>query len=362
MPLPMKAIILCAGEATRLRPLSYSTAKHLLPIANKPVIEHILEAIREAGINEAGIVVSPHVEEPFKGHLRDGSSLGVSISYILQHEALGLAHAVKCTQDFVGEQPFLVYLGDNLLEHGVADMADRFRREEPNAMISLAEVDDPRRFGVAIIERGEIKRLVEKPQDPPSNLAIVGAYILDPQIFEAIQQIKPSFRGELEITDAIQWLVAHGHRVLPYRLRGWWQDVGRPEEMLEANRLLLKRLEPCIEGRLDNTEIEGPVALSAGSQVKGSRLIGPSVVGAGGQIEESVIGPYASVGSGVEVKGSEISDSIIMEGARIEGIKGLRASLVGREAEVRLAEGPSGYRLVLGDQSRIWVYEGEAVR
>lgn len=281
----MKAIILCAGEATRLRPLSYSTAKHLLPIANKPVIEHVLEAIREAGINEVGIVVSPNVERLFKEHLGGGASCGMKIDFILQREPLGLAHAVKGAQDFVGEQPFLVYLGDNFLEHGVADMADRFRQEEPNAMISLAAVDDPRRFGVAVIEGGEIKRLVEKPQDPPST-----------------------------------------------------------------------------EGRLDNTEIEGPVALSAGSQVKGSRLIGPSVVGAGGQIEESVIGPYASVGSGAEVKGSEISDSIIMEGTRIEGIKGLRSSLIGRGAEIRLAEGPSGYRLVLGDQSRVWVYEREVVR
>lgn len=360
----LKAIVLCAGEGTRLRPLTWTRAKHLLPIANKPVIELILEAIKGAGIVEVGMVVSPNVEEQFREHLEDGSPWGVRIGYILQREPRGLAHAVQCAEGFVGEEPFLVYLGDNLLEQGVRGLVERFNHDTPQAMISLAEVEDPRRFGVAIVEDGEIKGLVEKPEEPPSDLAIVGAYIFDRHIFEAIRKIRPSFRGELEITDAIQWLVDHGYRVSPYMIQGWWKDIGRPEEMLEANRLLLGRLEPKIEGELDEgSDAHGTVAVARGARVISSRLIGPLIIGADAVIEDSTVGPYASIGEGAWIRGSEIGHSIVMEGARIEGLK-MESSLIGRDSEIKLDEGSpsSSYSFILGDNSRIltrgWRGEG----
>jgi len=353
-----KAIVLCAGEGTRLRPLTWATAKHLIPIANKPVIELILEALREAGIRDVGIIVSPNVEEQFKRHLKDGSSWGMRISYILQREPKGLAHAVQCAEGFVGEEPFLVYLGDNLLEQGVKGLVERFDADAPSAMISLAEVEDPRRFGVAIVEDGKVRRLIEKPKEPPSDLAIVGAYIFDRHIFEAIGKIKPSFRGELEITDAIQRLIDEGYRVSPYMIQGWWKDVGKPEEMLEANRLLLKKLEPKSDGEIDKgSVVSGTVAVARGARVISSRLIGPLVIGTDVLVEDSIIGPYASIGDGVEIRGSEIGHSIVMEDARIEGLRGLKDSLVGRDVEVELnARAPNShpsYSFILGDNTRI---------
>lgn len=359
----MKGVILCAGEGTRLRPLTWTRAKHLLPIANRPVIDLILEAVKEAGIKDVGLVISPNMEDQFRGHLGDGSPWGLRLNYILQREPKGLAHAVQCAEQFVGDGPFLVYLGDNLLERGVKGLVERFSHdhEAPNAMISLAEVEDPRRFGVAIVEGsapyGEIKRLIEKPKVPPSNLAIVGAYIFDHHIFEAIGKIRPSFRGELEITDAIQRLIDDGYRVLPYMVEGWWKDVGEPEDMLEANRLLLERMEPKIEGELDEgSKTSGPVAVAKGAKIKGSRLIGPLVIGADAVIESSIIGPYASIGDRAQIRGSEVSNSIIMEGARVEGLR-LKDSLIGRDSEIEIKLGgrfpSSSYNLIVGDNSRI---------
>ena len=355
----MKAIVLCAGEGTRLRPLTYATAKHLLPIANRPVIDLILEAIEEAGITEVGIVVSPNVEDQFKRHLKEGPSGGMRVSYILQREPRGLAHAAQCAEDFVGEEPFLVYLGDNLLERGLKDIVERFNDDAPQALISLAPVEDPRRFGVAIVEDGEIKGLIEKPKEPPSNLAIVGAYIFDRHIFEAIERIKPSWRGELEITDAIQRLIDDGYRVLPYMIKGWWSDVGRPEEMLEANRLLLKGIELRLEGEInEGSQVEGKVLLSEGARVKRSKLWGPLVVGRDAVIEDSTIGPYASIGDGVQIRESEISHSIVMEGTKMEGIKRIGDSLIGRNVRIRVSEEVhhlADYSLILGDDSRILI-------
>jgi len=363
----MRAIVLCAGEGTRLRPLTWARPKHLLPIANRPVIELILEAIGEAGIEEVGLVVSPAAEEQFREHL--GSSVrGLKVSYILQREPKGLAHAIQCAEGFVGgdEGPFLVYLGDNLLERGVKGLVERFDHEAPDAdaMISLAEVDDPRQFGVAVVEAGEIKSVVEKPKEPPSELAIVGAYIFDRHIFEAISKISPSPRGELELTDAIRWLIEHGYRVLPYMIEGWWKDVGRPEELLEANRLLLEGLEPRVDGELDGgTEVSGSgaVVVAEGAKIRGSELIGPVVIGADALIEDSVVGPYASIGEGAQIRRGEISRSIVMEGARLEGLR-LEDSLIGRdsEIEIEMEMEPGGspvsswsYKLILGDNSRI---------
>jgi len=345
----MKAVVLCGGEGTRLRPFTFTQAKHLLPVAGRPVVEHALDAVREAGIADVGIVVSPSVEGQFRDRLGDGSRIGLRVSYVLQPEARGLAHAVLCAESYVGDDPFLVYLGDNLLERGVQGVVDLFRTQNPAAVVTLRQVEDPRRFGVAVIENGQLVRLVEKPQDPPSDLAIVGAYAFTPLLFQAAREVRPSFRGELELTDCLQWLVDHGHRVLPYRVEGWWQDVGRPEDLLVANRLLLEQIERRVEGEVDaQTTIEGPVAIERGARVVESRVIGPVIIGEGSVVERSTIGPHAVIGPRAEVRSAEIADSILMDGARVEGLT-VQESVIGREAAVR--DDPSGIALFLGDHS-----------
>lgn len=350
----MKAVILCGGEGTRMRPLTYSLAKHLIPIANRPVIELILETIKDAGISETGIVVSPSTKEAFKAHLEDGPRYGVQLAYIVQQEPKGLAHAVQCAKAFVGDEPFLLYLGDNLLENGVKDLVSAFRDADCQAAISLARVVDPRHFGVARLEGGAIKELLEKPKDPPSNLAIVGTYVFDSHIFAAIGKIKPSQRGELEITDAIQQLIDDGYRVIPHRTTGWWKDVGKPDDMIEANRLLLENLTPMVEGMIDaKSQIEGKVAVGKGAQVRSSRLVGPVLMGKGTVIENSVLGPHVSIGDGATIKNSKIENSIVLEGAAIESMEGIDHSLIGRYAGVKRASGLSGYCLLLGDRCQV---------
>ncbi|MFN4218337.1 MAG: glucose-1-phosphate thymidylyltransferase, partial [Candidatus Bipolaricaulia bacterium] len=335
----MKAIILCAGEGTRMRPLTYTGAKHLIPVANKPVIFYSIEAIAQAGINELGIVVSPHREEEFKLTVGDGSRWGMRISYILQRQPKGLAHAVSCAQEFVGREPFLVYLGDNLLENGVADVVREFERGHANASIVLYEVEDPRSFGVAQLKDGQIIRVIEKPTEPPSNLAIVGVYLFDEKIFDAIREIKPSWRDELEITDAIQRLIDKGYRVVPHLVQGWWKDVGKPDDMLHANRLLLERITTQIEGKLDSrSQIKGRVQVAPGANIINSELRGPLVIGEGAVIEDSFIGPFTAIGPRVTVRQSEIEYSIVMEGSRIEGIGRVDHSLIGRNVQISKKE------------------------
>lgn len=354
----MKAILLCAGEGTRLRPLTWTTAKPLLPIANTPVIELILTTIREAGIQDIGIVVSPAMEDQFKRYLKDGDRWGLNLSYIVQQHPKGLAHAVQCAREFIGEEPFMVYLGDNLLERGVKGLVEKFKSESSNATISLVKVEDPHRFGVAVLDHGKVKRLVEKPENPLSNLAVVGAYIFDSHIFEAIDKIKPSFRGELEITDAIQEMIEDGLRVSAYKVNGWWRDVGKPEKMLEANRLLLEGLESKINGEIDpNSKVNEPVAVAKGAEITNSKLFGPLMIGSYSLIKDSVLGPYTSIGDEVEIRNSEISSSIVMGGSKIERIKGIQKSLIGKHTQIRLDKGSSdfnsGYSFILGDNSRI---------
>ncbi|MCL6643350.1 MAG: glucose-1-phosphate thymidylyltransferase [Candidatus Bipolaricaulota bacterium] len=353
----MKAIILCAGEGTRMRPLTYTGAKHLIPVANKPVIFYSIEAVVQAGIKELGIVVSPHREEEFKIAVGDGSRWGVKISYILQHQPKGLAHAVSCAHEFVGRAPFLVYLGDNLLENGVTDFVREFERGHANASIVLYEVEDPRSFGVAQLKDGQIIRVIEKPKDPPSNLAIVGVYLFDEKIFEAIREIKPSWRDELEITDAIQRLIDKGYRVTPHLVQGWWKDVGKPEDMLHANRLLLERIMTQIAGELDGrSQITGRVQIAPGAQIKNSELRGPLVIGEGALIEDSFIGPFTAVGPRVTIRHSEIEYSIVMEGSQIEGIGRIDHSLIGRNVELtRSPVKPKAYKMMLGDNSKVGI-------
>ncbi len=338
-----------------MRPLTYTGAKHLIPVANKPVIFYSIEAVVQAGITELGIVVSPHREEEFKLALGDGSRWGVTISYIVQHQPKGLAHAVSCAHDFVGREPFLVYLGDNLLENGVTDFVREFERSRAHASIVLYEVEDPRSFGVAQLQDGQIIRVIEKPKDPPSNFAIVGVYLFDEKIFEAIREIKPSWRDELEITDAIQRLIDKGYRVTPHLVQGWWKDVGKPQDMLHANRLLLERIPTQIEGEVDpRSQITGRVQVAAGAQIKNSELRGPLVIGEGAVIEGSFIGPFTAIGPRVTIRESEIEYSIVMEGSVIEGIGRIDHSLIGRNVQIsRKDRRPEALSFVLADNSHI---------
>ncbi len=351
----MKAVVLCAGEGTRLRPLTHTSAKHLIPVANRPVILHTLEALRAAGIREIGLVVSPNVEEEFKAALGDGSRWGVKISYVLQERPQGLAHAVACAREYVGQEPFLVYLGDNLLENGVAELVQEFKRKEAHATLLLAEVKDPTSFGVARLEKGQIVELIEKPKVPPSNLAIVGVYLFDHHIFEAIEQIEPSWRGELEITDAIQRLIEQGRRVVPHLVRGWWKDVGRPEDMLEANRLLLERLEPEIRSPIpEDSRVIGRVAMAEGVQIHDSELRGPLIIGPGVVIRHSFVGPFTSIDRDVKIHKSEVEYSIVMAGASIEGVGRIDHSLIGRGVRLRRRDRPpAAYHFVIGDNSEV---------
>jgi glucose-1-phosphate thymidylyltransferase len=353
----MKAIILCAGEGTRLRPLTYTGAKHLIPVANKPVISYSIQMIKEAGITDLGIIVSPHRREEFKTALNDGSGLGVRIEYIPQEKPQGLAHAISCAQDFVKQESFIVCLGDNLLEQGIGNLVQEFHHSKANGMILLTEVDDPRAFGVARLENGVIKQVIEKPKDPPSNLAIIGIYLFDQHIFEAIREIKLSWRGELEITDAIQKLIDKGYRVMPHIVkRGWWKDVGKPEDILHANRLILERIEgEQILGTVDApTQIKGRVVVAEGAKIIHSELRGPLVIGPGCVIEHSFIGPFTSLGPNVSVKSSEIEYSIVLEGSSIVGAGRIDHSLIGRNVEISKKDRlPEAYNMILGDNSQI---------
>ncbi len=352
----MKAVVLCAGEGTRLRPLTYTSAKHLIPVANRPVIHYTLDALREAGITDIGIVVSPNVEAEFEAALGDGSPWGVRISYIRQSDPKGLAHAVACAQDFVGDDPFLVYLGDNLLEQGVAGLVEAYEANPTAAGVMLTDVDDPTSFGVARLENDRITELVEKPSDPPSNLAIVGVYQFDASIFDAIDRIEPSWRGELEITDAIQTLIDDGETVRPHRVEGWWKDAGKPEDMVDANRLVLEGLaDPPIDSDLpDDVQVAGRVSIAANVTVTNSVLRGPLVIGEGAVIRDAFVGPSTSIGPDVQLTDSEIDYSIVMAGASIEGIRRIDHSLIGRNVRLRhRTQPPDAYRFVIGDDGEV---------
>lgn len=353
----MKAVVLCAGEGTRLRPLTHTSAKHLIPVANRPVIHYTLESLREAGIREIGVVVSPNVEEEFKTALGDGSQLGVEVQYIRQKHPKGLAHAVDCAREFVGDEPFLVYLGDNILENGVKELLEDYRSdpERANATLMLIEVDDPTSFGVARLEDGNVLELVEKPERPPSNLAIVGVYLFDPHIFEAIEGIEPSWRGELEITDAIQRMIEQGYRVKPNLVKGWWKDVGRPEDMIDANRLMLEQLAPEVHSSIGaDSRAIGTVSIAEGVTIEGSVLRGPLIIGPGAVVRDSFVGPFTSIDRDVRVLGSEIEHSIVMAGAAIKGVGRIDTSLIGRNVRIHhRTRPPETYHFTIGDNSEV---------
>ncbi|HSX98778.1 MAG TPA: glucose-1-phosphate thymidylyltransferase [Streptomyces sp.] len=353
----MKALVLSGGSGTRLRPFSYSMPKQLIPVANKPVLEHVLESIRGLGVTDIGIIVGDRASEIAEA-VGDGARFGARITYIRQDQPLGLAHCVRLARSFLGEDDFVMYLGDNMLPQGIDAIAADFHRHRPAAQVVVREVADPRAFGVAELgPDGTVVRLVEKPEQPASDLALVGVYFFTPAIHEAVDAIAPSARGELEITDAIQWLVTRGADVRAGKYAGYWKDTGRAEDVLECNRWLLARLAPRIDGDVDATsEIAGRVVIEAGARVVRSRIVGPAIIGAHTVIEDSHIGPDSAIGEHCLLRATRLADSIVMAGASITQVPGLAASLIGRAASV----GPSAHvdahhRLVVGDHTRVEV-------
>jgi len=353
----MKAVILCGGKGTRLRPLTYTTAKHLLPVANKPILFYALEQIRDAGITDIGIIISPETGDWVRGAVGDGSKWDARITYIVQSEPLGLAHAVTTAQDFLTDSSFLMFLGDNLIEGGVRQFVSQFKTYAPDALILLKEVPDPRHFGVAELdENGEVVRLVEKPKEPKSNLALVGAYLFTPEIHKAIAQITPSWRGEYEITDAIQKLIEMGKQVRSYILQGWWLDTGKKEDLLKANRLMLDNfLGSDIKGNVDSeSQIVGRAEVGRGTEVVNSTICGPVSIAEDCQIKGSVVGPFTSIGTGTVIEDSSVEDSVILENCHIYRVKSLANSIIGRGTEVLKQEHNSKVTtLLVGDDARI---------
>jgi glucose-1-phosphate thymidylyltransferase len=351
----MRALVLAGGHGSRLRPLTYTSAKQLIPIAGEPILFHGLRSIAEASIHEVGIVVG-HTGDEVRAAVGDGSRWDLAVTYIEQPEPLGLAHAVATAASFVRGEPFLVYLGDNVLLEGVADFVREFEHARPDAQIFLARVPEPERFGVAVLDGERVVRLVEKPTEHLSDLALVGVYLFDDQILEAAESLSPSWRGEYEITEAIQWLIDRGRNVRARMVSGWWKDTGKPEDLLEANRMMLSLLRGQIDGDVDDpTVVEGVVVVRAGAKVSRSRLIGPVVIGAGCIIEDATIGPDVSIEPDCRIAGSEIADSILMQGVRVSDLRGLTGSVLGRAADVRHSGATGVHRLVVGDHSRIQV-------
>jgi len=353
----VKALILCAGKATRLRPLSHTLPKSVMPLANKPILHHILEQIREAGIDDIGIVISPETEGPIRATAGDGSQWGARITYITQVPPKGLAHAVQVSREFLGNAPFLMFLGDNLIEEGIAPFVEEFKATRPDALILLKEVPDPRAFGVAELDAsGRVLRLVEKPREPRSNLALVGGYLFTPGIHDAIAQITPSWRGELEITDAIQKYLESGKNIHSHILKGRWLDIGRMDDLLEANVFMLKHhMSPVVEGMISpNSHLEGKVAIGHGAKVENSRIHGPVSIAEDCLIINSTIGPGVSIGPKTTVQDSAIERSLILEACRIEGVGGLSGSVIGRKAVVRSTDRRGrAVRLFLGDDCSV---------
>ncbi len=353
----MKGLILSGGKGTRLRPITYTSAKQLVPVANKPVLFYGLEALVAAGIRDIGIVVGDTQAE-IRAAVGDGSRFGARVEYIQQDAPRGLAHAVLISESFIDGEPFVMYLGDNLLNRGISRFVEEFERERPAAQILLTRVPDPQMFGVAELAGGRVVRLVEKPKEPKSDLALVGVYMFGPEVFTSVKRIKPSFRNELEITDAIQDLIDRGLEVRPHLVEGWWKDTGKLEDMLEANRLILDTIERRIEGIVDaESRVEGKVVIEAGAVIERSVVRGPVLIGADARIIHAYVGPFTSIGNRVEVRDTEIEHSIVLEGAVITDLANrIEDSLIGRNVRIhRLPVRPSAYRFMLGDNSEVGI-------
>ena len=354
----LKGLILSGGKGTRLRPITYTSAKQLVPVANKPVLFYGIEAMAAAGIREVGIIIAPETGGEIREAAGDGERFGVQITYIEQDAPLGLAHAVLTAEPFLGSDPFVMYLGDNLLQGGIEDLVAAFRRNQPEALILLTKVPDPQNYGVAELDGdGGVTRLVEKPPEPASDLALVGVYMFTPRIHEAARAIQPSGRGELEITDAIQWLVDAAAPVESHVVRGWWKDTGRLDDMLEANRLILETFERRVEGELVDSQIDGRVVVEPGAVLERSTVRGPAIIGAGARLVDAYIGPYTAIGRHCVIESAEIEHSILLEGSSVRGLDGrMESSLLGRDVVIARGERqPRAYRFMVGDSSEIGI-------
>ena len=350
----LKGLVLSGGAGTRLRPITHTSAKQLVPVANKPVLFYGLESLRDAGVREVGIVVGDtHAE--IEAAVGDGTQFGLNVTYIRQDAPLGLAHAVLTAERFLGDAPFVMYLGDNLLRDGIQELVAEFRDSDADAMILLQRVPNPQSYGVAELSAGRVVRLVEKPAEPQSDLALVGVYMFTPAILTAAKAISPSARGELEITDAIQYLIDQGLRVEPSVVTGWWKDTGKLEDMLEANRLILDVLEPRLDGTLEDSTIEGRVVVEAGARLINSSVRGPAIIGAGALVEDAYVGPYSAISSGVVIRRAEVEHSIFLEDSRVQDIDArIESSLVGRGVVIARSDAkPRAYRFMVGDSSSI---------
>ncbi|MBY8340503.1 glucose-1-phosphate thymidylyltransferase [Streptomyces spinosirectus] len=353
----MKALVLSGGSGTRLRPITHTSAKQLVPVANKPVLFYGLEAIADAGITDVGIIIGDTADE-IREAVGDGSEFGIEVTYIPQEQPLGLAHAVLIAREFLGDDDFVMYLGDNFVVGGITGLVDGFRAERPDAQILLTRVPDPTSFGVAELDgNGRVTGLEEKPEKPRSDLALVGVYLFTPAVHEAVRSIEPSWRGELEITHAIQWLIDQHKDVRSTTISGYWKDTGNVDDMLEVNRSVLETLEPAVEGTVDeSSEIIGRVRIDAGAEVRGSRIVGPAVIGPGSVISDSYIGPFTSISEDCRIDDSEVEYSIVLRDSAICGVRRIETSLIGRNVQVTPApRTPSAHRLVLGDHSKVQI-------
>ncbi|AQL43314.1 glucose-1-phosphate thymidylyltransferase [Halorientalis sp. IM1011] len=355
----MKGLILAGGRGTRLRPITHTGPKQLVPVANKPVIQYAIEDLVEAGITDIGIVLGNKGREAIQAALGDGDSFGVDITYIVQGNPLGLSHAVGCARDFVGNDDVVVYLGDNILKQGISELVEDFRNGDFGAGIALQSVDRPEQFGVADVDAdGGITRLVEKPDDPPSNLALIGIYVFSSAVFDAIEDLKPSWRGELEITDAIQLLLERGHEIDSHIVEGWWKDTGKPEDILEANRLVLNDATASVDGTVDpDAEVKGTIDLHETSSIHADAVVrGPVSIGAKSEIgPDTYVGPYTSIGPDTNIRGAHVENSVVMGGAEITTDRKIIDSLIGYGVTVGSAEKlrPDGSRLVVGEHSNL---------
>lgn len=352
----MKGLVLSGGAGTRLRPITHTSAKQLVPVANKPVLFYGLEAMRAAGIDDVGIVVGETRAE-IEAAVGDGSRFGLGVTYLPQEAPLGLAHAVLIAEEFLGDSPFVMYLGDNLLKEGIAPFVRDFERSEPDALILLQRVEDPSGYGIAELQDGRVVQLVEKPEKPRSDLALVGVYLFTSAVFESVKAITPSARGELEITDAIQHMIDRGLRVEPHTVTGWWKDTGKLDDMLEANRLILSTIESDVRGQVVESTLEGQVQIGEGSLIERCTVRGPVVIGAGCRLSDTFVGPYTAISDGVVVEQAEIEHSIILENSRICRLGARMAdSLIGRDCVIAHSNAlPVAYRFMVGDSSQIGI-------
>ena len=353
----MKALVLSGGSGTRMRPMTHTSAKQLLPVGNKPVLFYALESIAAAGLKDVGIVTGATAPQVMKA-VGDGSAFGLSVTYLPQPAPLGLAHAVLIARDWLAGDDFLMYLGDNFLGGGITRFVTDFQAGRPDASVLLTRVPDPRSFGVAELDAsGTITALVEKPRFPKSDLALAGVYLFTPVIHEAVSQLRPSWRGELEITDAVQRLVEAGYKVGHQIVTGEWKDTGSVADMLAVNRVVLDELAARVEGDVDaSSEIRGRVEVAAGATVRNSTIIGPAIIAAGARISGSCVGPFTSIGENCQISGSEIEESIVLPGTGIDGVLRMANSYIGREVEITAsapAPAPRVYELVLGDHCRM---------